>query len=214
MRNVKHVIWDWNGTIINDSWLCIEIINKMLSSRDKPQITEKIYSEVFDFPAEKFYKNIGFDFSEISFDAISAEFMLYYEKRKYECVLHEHFTKIQPCINKTKIEQSILTAYPGKYLKDILLFHKLHKIFAYTSGLEHIKADSKIENGKKLIERIGTPRENCLYVGDTIHDLDAAEAMGIECYLFPSGHNSLRRLLKKTDKIIKNYTDLKQILNQ
>ncbi|GAH94581.1 unnamed protein product [marine sediment metagenome] len=33
----KHVIWDWNGTLINDVWLVVDIMNKMLKKRNLPK---------------------------------------------------------------------------------------------------------------------------------------------------------------------------------
>ena len=30
----KHIVWDWNGTLLDDRWLCIEAINFVLKSRE------------------------------------------------------------------------------------------------------------------------------------------------------------------------------------
>ncbi|MDH5646585.1 MAG: hypothetical protein OEZ01_11285, partial [Candidatus Heimdallarchaeota archaeon] len=29
----EHIIWDWNGTLLDDAWLCVEIMNSMLAKR-------------------------------------------------------------------------------------------------------------------------------------------------------------------------------------
>ena len=99
-----------------------------------------------------------------------------------------------------------------KQIKDILYHFNILDLFTHISGLKHILADSKIENAKKLIDKIKTPNENCLFIGDTIHDIDAAEAMEIEYCLLPSGHNSVQRLKNRTDKIINGFTDIYQKL--
>ena len=36
---IKYVIWDWNGTLINDSWLFVELMNDELRLRHLPEIT-------------------------------------------------------------------------------------------------------------------------------------------------------------------------------
>ena len=39
MENKKLVIWDWNGTLLNDVDICIESMNTMLKSRNMPLLT-------------------------------------------------------------------------------------------------------------------------------------------------------------------------------
>ena len=56
----KHVIWDWNGTLLDDRWLCVEGINQGLLKRGLPIISEKTYRKVFTFPVEDYYKKLGF----------------------------------------------------------------------------------------------------------------------------------------------------------
>ena len=212
MQQIKHIIWDWNGTILDDSQLCLEIINDMLIKRNIPIMTKYEYSDIFDFPVKKFYKRIGFEFHKDSFESLSQEFLSTYEKRQYECKLHSYFIELQPIIKTNNIKQSILSAYADEYLKDILSYFNILDVFTHISGLKHILADSKIENGKTLINKINISKENCLFIGDTIHDIDTAEAMGIEYYLISSGHNSLKRLKNRTNKIINEFTDIYQRL--
>ena len=39
----KHIIWDWNGTLLDDRWLCIEAINQTLTKRNMNTITDDEY---------------------------------------------------------------------------------------------------------------------------------------------------------------------------
>ena len=41
---IKYVIWDWNGTLINDSWLFVELMNDELRLRRLPEITVEDYN--------------------------------------------------------------------------------------------------------------------------------------------------------------------------
>jgi len=74
----KRVIWDWNGTLINDVCLVVEIMNKMLKKRNLPRIDSKIYREIFDFPVTKYYLTLGFDFSKELFEELTDEFISEY----------------------------------------------------------------------------------------------------------------------------------------
>ena len=54
--NYKHIIWDWNGTLINDAWLFVDVMNNILQKRDMHIITIKKYRDIFGFPIKNYYK--------------------------------------------------------------------------------------------------------------------------------------------------------------
>ena len=70
----KHIIWDWNGTLLNDSYLCVQILNESLRKRNIPEITVEKYREKFLFPIKTFYESIGFDFDKEPFENSNTEF--------------------------------------------------------------------------------------------------------------------------------------------
>ena len=51
--------------------------------------------------------------------------------------------------------------------------------------------------------------KDVLCVGDTLHDLEVANAMGAECMLVSCGHQSYEVLSKVNVKIIETINDLK-----
>ena len=63
----KHIVWDWNGTLLDDRWLCIEAINYVLKSRNMPLVSNKDYRNLFCFPVIEYYKKLGFDFTKEPF---------------------------------------------------------------------------------------------------------------------------------------------------
>jgi phosphoglycolate phosphatase len=48
LKDYAHIIWDWNGTLFDDAWLCVDIMNILLQRRNKPLITYPQYLEIFD----------------------------------------------------------------------------------------------------------------------------------------------------------------------
>ena len=62
MNHIKHVIWDWNGTLVDDSWLFVELMNEELNKRNLTKINIHDYRNHFTFPVKKYYENLGFDF--------------------------------------------------------------------------------------------------------------------------------------------------------
>jgi len=55
------VVWDWNGTLLNDMEACIRSMNLMLEKRRLPPIDFETYRSVFTFPVIDYYRAVGID---------------------------------------------------------------------------------------------------------------------------------------------------------
>ena len=86
-HQIKYIIWDWNGTLIDDSWLFVEIMNGELKERNLPLITISDYRKKFTFPVKKYYENLGFDFEKENFKEVGYNFIQKFKKRKFEAQL-------------------------------------------------------------------------------------------------------------------------------
>lgn len=60
----KYIIWDWNGTLLDDAALSVEVFNKMCDNFGLPNISLETYRADFKFPVIKFYEEHGYDFSK------------------------------------------------------------------------------------------------------------------------------------------------------
>ena len=88
IKNYQHIIWDWNGTLLNDVQMCSDIMNNLLKVRSLPTITLEKYKEIFTFPVKDYYIKAGHNFENESFEKIGKDFIDEYEKRKTECTLY------------------------------------------------------------------------------------------------------------------------------
>ena len=59
MMKIKHIIWDWNGTLVNDAQLCVDIVNEILSEFDIPPVSFEFYRNNFSFPVRNYYDRLG-----------------------------------------------------------------------------------------------------------------------------------------------------------
>ena len=59
MQNKKTILWDWNGTLLDDTRICIDAINILLKERGKNEINESIYRNIFTFPVRDYYARAG-----------------------------------------------------------------------------------------------------------------------------------------------------------
>jgi len=197
----KHVIWDWNGTLLNDRWLCVDGINNGLKKRGLPTITEKTYRQVFTFPVEYYYKKLGFNFDKEPFEVAGDEFVKYYDKYFYKTKLHKESKHILKNIQSSNITQSILSAGKHEFLLSWVKSHRLGKYFIKIVGINNQYAKGKLDQGISLIKNLSYKREEIIMIGDTIHDSDVAGQMGVNCFLIDHGHVSRKRL-KKTNRIV------------
>lgn len=194
MSNFKHIIWDWNGTLWNDTWLCVEINNHMLKKRGLPQIDISVYQEKLCFPVDQYYCQLGFDYEKEPYSRLAEEFIEEYSARRYECILHPQARALIMELNSMDLPQAVLSAYQQDALLHAVEHFKLAGFFQDIIGLNDIYASGKVENGLKYISGLDLHPAEVLFVGDTIHDFEVAEAMGVQCILVAHGHNCRSRL--------------------
>lgn len=209
-KNIKHIIWDWNGTLFDDVVLCKDIMNNILKRFDLPELTLEKYRGIFTFPVQDYYQRAGLDFSVTSFEILGKDFMDEYERRKYECDLHIGVRKGLEDISQSGITQSILSAYHHATLEEIVDHFKIRHYFNMLYGLDNIYAGGKTEIGKKLVSDLPFNKEEILLVGDTIHDKDVAAELGINVIIIANGHQDHERLSALPVPIYNNFNSFRK----
>lgn len=194
MRQYKHIIWDWNGTLFDDAHLCVEILNTMMAKRGLQSITIESYRKEFGFPVIDFYKMRGFDFEQENFDDVANEYISLYNSRRVECKLRDGALEILQAIETSGLKQSILSAYHQDLLKQVVEYFDITGFFTNICGLGDYYANCKIDLGKKLIGTTGLNSADILLVGDTAHDFEVARQIGCDCVLLTDGHQSKEKL--------------------
>ncbi len=186
--NYKHIIWDWNGTLFDDTWLCVEVLNSILQNRQMPAVSRESYRAQFDFPIIEYYERLGFDLDVESFDTLSVEFNEVYDRRREECNLHSDVCEILGSNVQAGRSQSILSASLQERLVEIIEHYGLTPYFQNLMGLTNIHAEGKVELGLQCIHSLDYDRHEILLIGDTDHDFEVATACGIDCALDSHGH--------------------------
>ena len=204
----KHIIWDWNGTLVDDTWLFVDIMNGVLKNRNLNGITLDDYRNVFDFPVQEYYKKLGFNFDDEPFESAGLDFIKIYDTRKFEPQLFDDTLPTLNMLKKSGCTHSVLSAQNVVTLKKSVSHYQLDGMFEYVSGLKDYYAIGKVEQGKNLIQNLDFQLDKVAMVGDTEHDHEVAHAMGIKCFLMDRGHNSTNRLKAKTSKVLSSFTEL------
>ena len=189
------VLWDWNGTLFDDAWLCHDVMNGVLARRDMPTLSFEEYRQVFTFPVIEYYRRLGFDFEKESFEVVGAEFIEEYERRRLECSLRPEVPEILETLDKRGHRQAILSAYHHETLEELTHHFGIRHHFEHIAGHHDIYAAGKLAQGKRLLETLAADRKDILLVGDTAHDAEVAEELGITCILVEGG-NQVRTTLE------------------
>ena len=209
----KHVIWDWNGTLVDDTWLFVDIMNGVLKDRNLNGITLQDYRNVFDFPVKDYYLKLGFNFSEEAFETAGLDFIKIYDARKFEPKLFDDTISTLTTLKNLGYSHSILSAQNLLTLTQSVEYYKLQSMFDSISGLDDHYAIGKIEQGKNLMQNLRYNSDEIIMIGDTEHDYEVAEAMGIKCFLMDRGHNSSKRLLSRQTEVFSSFSILLEALS-
>ena len=209
---IKHIIWDWNGTLINDAWLFVELMNEELKKRSLPLINIKKYRQEFTFPVKKYYENLGFNFKKEDFKKVGYHFIQSFIKRRFEASLFKNSKKILHQINRLGISQTIISAQENQLLNETIIYYKIEHYFKAISGIAHYYADSKIEIATQQRTLINCKDNEILMVGDSMHDYEVATKLNLKCILFSGGHYEKNRLLKANCIIIDDVLDVMEYL--
>lgn len=206
--NINTIIWDYNGTILNDIDLCIEVMNGMLKKHNMPLISFQEYQQKFTFPVKEYYQAIGWDFSRVSFDHIGHEFIDGYRERLREATLFPDVKSTLERIDKKGLSQHILSAMEATFLVESVKQLGIEQYFSSINGIENHLAKGKIDIAQRLIDSGLINPGASLMIGDTLHDAEIAKAFHMKCILVTSGHHSYKRLSKSGFPVIKRLSDL------
>jgi phosphoglycolate phosphatase len=204
----KHIIWDWNGTLFDDAWLCREIMNGMLGRRGLLPLSAERYAHIFDFPVKDYYQRAGWDFEREPFLKLSDEFIEEYERRKLECPLREGAVEVLSRNTRGGTPQSIISAAKQSSVEEMVKWYRVEKLFVNVRGLDNHHAFGKVDIGLKWVTELNIPPGEILMIGDTTHDHEVAMAMGVDCVLIPSGHQDKERLESSGAPVVDSLDEL------
>ena len=202
LNKYTHIIWDWNGTLLDDAWLCVDVMNGMLGERDLPLRTVDEYRELFDFPVKDYYVKLGYNFDAEPFDEVGMEFIRRYNRRHGESRLHPEVREVLAAFALKGFSQNILSAREQSELISETRSLGVFDYFDRIRGLDDHYARGKSEVGCHLAEEIRADKTRMLFIGDTRHDAEVAAEIGVDCLLVPNGHQSESRLLQTGVRVI------------
>jgi phosphoglycolate phosphatase len=196
MKKYDTVIWDWNGTLLDDVTLSLSIVNELLSEHNIPKLTRERYREIFDFPVRLYYERAGLDLTRINFETISGEFCARFEARLLQAPLFPAVNRTLEAVDQSGARQFLLSSTEHRALNRMVSSFGLDGRFEAAKGLADGLAKGKLNAGLELLDQYQIKPQSAVLIGDTLHDAEVADALGVDCLLISSGHHSHERLSK------------------
>ena len=189
------ILWDWNGTLLDDVALCVNALNRLLARYGYPQRYDRDqYRAIFGFPVQDYYARAGFDFSRHSFDELAVSFMEDYIPASEACPLADGAREALDAFARAGLRQVILSASPITTLRHQVEARGVAGYFDRLLGLGDIYAKSKVDLGLAYLQESGMDPARAVMIGDTVHDFEVASAMGVRCVLQCGGHQNAETL--------------------
>ena len=194
----KYVIWDFNGTVLDDTGLSIRSINKVLKKRNLKELSGlSDLQSVFCFPVKEYYRRLGLDFSKEPYEVPADEWVKEYTENMYTATLMPGVFEALKEIKKSDTKQIILSASERNMLIKQIEQLKIADYFDEILGCDNVYAGGKAHIAEEWIENVS--REAvfpAVMIGDTDHDYEVAKTLGCDCVLYAGGFMSREKLLK------------------
>ncbi len=206
----KNILWDWNGTILNDTPVAFEATNILLERYGYPTITLEYYRDNIDTPIVNFYSKI-FDLNKHDMQMLDDEWDVLYNQLSDKIGLHNSVEELLRFFADKNCRQVVLSAFRTEEIIKYARKFSVEHFFENILGTQNIVMESKTMRGRKYMQEHNFTPEQTLYIGDTVHDCDTARDLGVECILFSGGQQS-QMLLKKCGVPV--YESFEDIINR
>jgi len=188
------IIWDWNGTLLDDVKCAVNALNRMLGARGIPPTTLSYYRDHFGFPVRPFYAELGVDLEHDDWDGICIDFHRFVNEEPK--ILRDDTREALSIARGMGMRQAILSALREDMLRHDVAAAGIADFFDAVYGVDNLDGATKLSRGCELVDHLdktGGPF-SLFFVGDTLHDAEVARELGAKCILVEGGHQASVRL--------------------
>lgn len=194
-----HVVWDWNGTLLDDLAIVIDAANVGLTEFGIGPLDEDMYRDHFTRPVRAFYDSLlARSISDSEWERLNRVFHVEYMARAGGAELTEDAVQALDAVGAEPGAQSLLSMSPQDWLESIVELNGLRHRFALISGLTGETGGLKAEHLAHHIAGLGLNPADTVVIGDTPDDATAARHVGARVVLYDGGSHHLP-VLRQTD---------------
>ena len=185
------IIWDWNGTLLDDVDAAVGALNRMLAKHKLPPVTREFYRANFGFPVRPFYQQVGIDLDRVDWDEICTDFHAFIAAEPQ--TLQPSTPDALEAARAGGFSQCILSALREDLLRRDTARFGVAPFFDHIFGVDNLDGATKLSRGRDLVATL-PPQTRLYFIGDTLHDAEVGAALGAEVILVDCGHQTSERL--------------------
>jgi phosphoglycolate phosphatase-like HAD superfamily hydrolase len=190
-----HVVWDWNGTLLDDLPIVIEAVNRALGALGEGPITADDYRDHYTRPVRHFYDGLfGRVVTDEEWLRLNTTFHDTYFTLANEVDLATGARDAMTMIESSGWTQSLLSMSPSDWLGKIVHRLDLTHVFDLVDGLAGPTGGLKAQHLEMHLESLAVDGEATVMIGDTPDDVAAARHVGATAILFHGGSHHMEVL--------------------
>jgi phosphoglycolate phosphatase-like HAD superfamily hydrolase len=189
----EHLVWDWNGTLLDDLSLVVSSTNVAFASVDGPVVTADEHRRDFRRPVVDYYVGVlGRPVDEAEFARLDKIFHDSYRVGLTTCGLT---ADAQAAMGAWAGTQSLLSMWFHEELVPTIETYGLTPMFRRVDGLRGtVGGDLKASHLRRHLAELGIAGESVVLIGDSVDDAHAAASVGAACVLYTGGFTDPERL--------------------
>ncbi|MFD7445265.1 HAD family hydrolase [Streptomyces sp. NPDC059909] len=191
-KHSAHLVWDWNGTLLDDIHAVIDATNASFAEIGLEPITLERYRDLYCVPVPRFYERLmGRLPTDDEWAVMDAVFHKHYWVRADGCGLTAGAAELLAERQASGRTQSLLSLAPHEQLIPIVRRHGIEARFVRVDGRIGGSHAGKTEHMVRHLSALeGVEAERVVVIGDAVDDAVAAAHVGARAVLYTGGSHS------------------------
>jgi len=183
-----HVVWDWNGTLLDDLDQVIAAVNETLRELGESPISAVMYGAHYQRPVRRFYESLlGRVVPDHEWHLIDELFHNAYRSQLPNVTLAPDATEALEAVDSAGHTQSLLSMLLHDDLVDMASTFGVDRFMRRIDGLRGARGVQKLASLESHIDALGLTTGDVLIIGDALDDVAAAKAAGSRCVMYDRG---------------------------
>jgi phosphoglycolate phosphatase-like HAD superfamily hydrolase len=196
---MRHIVWDWNGTLFDDQHLVLEGLGAVLDAAGLPRVDLATYQRLYTRPVQRFYERLfGRPIAPDEWERLDDVYHAGYRAALERAGLAADAELALGRVAATGRSQSLLSMWRHDELVPLVDRLGITGHFARIDGLRGpaggLKAPHLEAHLRELVHLAGDDPSEVLVIGDALDDAAAAAAIGARCVLYDGGSHPREEL--------------------
>lgn len=196
MTGTRHLVWDWNGTLLGDGRIMMRSVIAAFAAAGLPEVTIEDHRKYFTRPISTFFEKLAKrPLSAAEHGVLQQSFEAAYRGIAANLALTSHADAVLRKWVAAGRTQSLLSMHPHEKLVPEIKKFGIAEYFLRADGYKGSGADTKAEHLKTHLAALGCPSlDDVVLIGDTVDDALAAQNAGLRCVIFHDARHALQDL--------------------